>query len=64
MNEWVSINEKTPYAGEYVLCYVNDIVSGWIELLKYEGNGLFVDSKDGDEYECIVTHWMPLPPAP
>jgi hypothetical protein len=64
MGGWKKLRDIEPGVCEYVLCYVNDIVSGWVELLKYEGGGVFVDAKDGDEYECTVTHWMPLPEHP
>ncbi len=64
MGEWISIQESKPSDGAYVLCYVNDIVSGWVELLKYEGKGVWVDAINADEYDPIVTHWMPLPEPP
>jgi len=40
MSEWISVKERMPDECSYVLCYVNDIVSGWVELLKYEGRPL------------------------
>jgi len=64
MSEWISVKERMPDECSYVLCYVNDIVSGWVELLKYEGRHVWVDAVNADEYEPIVTHWMPLPEPP
>jgi hypothetical protein len=63
MSEWIEVCDKSPALGDYVLCYVNDIVSGWVELLKYD-NGAWLDAVNGEEFECIVTHWMPMPEPP
>ena len=44
MSEWIEVCDKRPEFGDYVLFYVNDIVSGWVELLKYDGGGTWLDA--------------------
>ena len=62
-NEWISVDDFKPTKHCYVHAYCNDIVNGWVELLKVYvcheyGNHTF-ENLDGDDYECIpaiITH--------
>lgn len=57
---WVRYN-FTPVDGHY-LCYCNDIVSSWCEVLTMWG--VVWMTLDGKTFDQIVTHWMALPPLP
>ena len=62
-SEWISVEDFTPVEHCYVHAYCNDIVNGWVELLKVYvcpeyGNYSF-ETLAGDDYECIpaiITH--------
>lgn len=62
MSEWISVKDSNPQNGVKVLCFVNDIVNSWCEVLYYDGLGWA--TVDDQDYQCIVTHWMPLPAQP
>ncbi len=60
MVEWISVKDKLPNPNDYVLLYDCHLD------LVFEGN-YYSDrcgySKD-IEYDCGITHWMPLPDKP
>lgn len=60
---WVSVTERLPEEGQYVLVSYMSI-SGAMRAVSY----WFSDDRNkvrwGGEIELFVTHWMPLPPAP
>lgn len=60
MIHWVRFNFQ-PSDGRY-LCYCNDIVSSWCEVLTMR-DGVWLEHS-GREFEPVVTHWMPLPEPP
>lgn len=60
MSHWVRFN-FAPVDGKY-LCYCNDIVSSWQEVLTM-WNGVWYDLS-GKQYDPIVSHWMRLPSNP
>lgn len=62
MSGWIDARECKPESRANVLCYANDIVSAWCEVLYW--NGVRWRDINGDEYDCIVTHWMNLPELP
>ncbi len=60
--EWVEITDSRdslPKLNREVLCYVNDIINGWHEVLKLKQTvgGLKWRDNNGEEFPCIVTHW-------
>lgn len=59
--EWTETDSAFINDGRY-LCYCNDIVSSWCEVLAYRYGVWY--SLDGNEFGAIVTHLMPLPKAP
>lgn len=58
---WVSVSERLPEVGEYVLivCYTDVVMKG---ILKHDGWEAIW--KDGINTAEVVTHWMPLPSPP
>lgn len=65
---WVSVGEQMPEHGVDVLGFCNDINIGWQQVIKrykcpeYETEEWL--DVNGDNFPCIVTHWMPLPKPP
>jgi len=63
MSEWISVEKQKPSHGQIIIAKVNDIISEWIvELECYICPEYgFIDylDKDGNEFPCIVTEWMP-----
>lgn len=56
--KWIRVTDQLPRGGEEVVaydCYHKDI--GIASL--YLGRLVFCDTDD-----CLITHWMPLPPPP
>jgi len=65
MNDWISVKDKLPEAGEIVLIATSD----WVILGKYKprwGDGS--DDIFSDDGDCGLygqpSHWMPLPISP
>ena len=69
--KWISIEEKQPEEGKYVLVYKFDynkrINEGFIQIAKRKKHD-WLDDKDYQQsilgLQCLVTHWMPLPEPP
>lgn len=59
--DWVEVDSAFINDGHY-LCYCNDIVSSWFEVLTYWGGDWY--EQNGNEFYQIVSHIMPLPKAP
>lgn len=62
MSEWISVKDKLPEEGQWILTFRR-----FISIKKWE-HGMFYD---GDTHcycpigvEDGITHWMPLPKAP
>lgn len=62
MSEWISVRDNYPENVVKVLCFANDIVTSWCEVLYYDG--LEWATVDDQDYPCIATHWMSLPEPP
>ena len=62
MSEWIVAKKCAPQNGVKVLCCVNDIISEWCEVLFWDG--MEWSDANGNDFPCIVTHWMPLPEMP
>ena len=62
--KWISVEDRLPDddSGYRVLVYCNDIVYSWIQILHYNKKHFLKEG--GEEFPCIVTHWMPLPERP
>lgn len=60
---WISVDDQKPGVFGQYLCFCNDIVNSWQEVLKFDGYS-WVQFYDEEEFPCIVTHWRPLPPPP
>ena len=76
-NNWISVGDKLPKDGDYVLCiheggnqhvmrfterFKNRI--SWVKcFLHHDGCGQFQEFYDIEDY-CEITHWMPLPEPP
>lgn len=72
--QWIPVGERLPksdtepvwchgtYEGQYAPCGFEGIyrLSRWVCL----NNSDYIDGGYGDDYEAVVTHWMPLPAAP
>ena len=61
--EWVSVKDKLPEDGKRVIMFATDIVTIGTHNAKvpqWSGDGAYYH---GGWYD-MVTHWMPLPPAP
>lgn len=58
---WCCVRSAFINNGNY-LCYCNDIVSSWCEVLTYRYGVWY--KPDGNEFAPIVTHLMPLPEPP
>ncbi len=55
--EWISVKDRLPEAGSYVLAYLDFGYGYSITTSIYIKNGFVTGEKD-------VTHWMPLPQPP
>ena len=60
MSEWISVNDRLPKEGEFVLCACRANI---YEVLRFYGNGWGHDPMH-DYMLGFVTHWMPLPEPP
>lgn len=74
MNSWISVNDRLPAGGDFVLCW-HDIAhiiiyaeyhSGLFERHGYTGNEWVypVSRIDGERRAGPISHWMPAPVAP
>ena len=66
MNEWISVEDKLPQAGEGVLVYSGDrgvVVDYLIPNVAYAEPAYFFYGP-ADHFDNSVTHWMPLPGSP
>ena len=63
--KWIKVKDELPKSSGHVLVMVNDIVSQWQEVLNCyicpEYKNVIWEYIDGEDYPCIVTHWMRLP---
>lgn len=67
MNEWISLNEWTPYPGQIVLvCDVLNIFVTLGKVIETENEKIEFDLMhiDNVEIDSQITHWMPLPKPP
>ena len=64
VHEWISVEEKLPEAGRYVVCIAkrNPFSRFMPMVARIEKNGWA--NPITEQYISEVTHWMPLPPAP
>ena len=71
-SEWISVEERLPDNHRSVLVACEGLTIGGyapIAIGSYGGGFWSLADADGTKYltkymRCIVTHWMPLPPAP
>ena len=64
VQEWVSVNDRLPEAGGYVVCIAkrNPFSRFMPMVARIEKNGWV--NPITEQYISQVTHWMPLPPSP
>ena len=64
VQEWVSVNDRLPEAGGYVVCIAkrNPFSRFMPMVARIEKNGWA--NPITEQYISEVTHWMPLPPLP
>ena len=68
VQEWISVNDRLPEEGEYVLCVLKGFnYGGKIQVCKFVPADEFKDKPYFEHFRNgfpSVTHWMPLPQAP
>lgn len=68
VQEWISVEDRLPEEGEYVLCVLKGFnYGGKIQVCKFVPADKFKDKPYFEHFRNgfpSVTHWMPLPPAP
>lgn len=64
VQEWISVDDKLPEAGEYVVCIAkrNPFSRFMPMVARIEKNGWV--NPITEQYISEVTNWMPLPPPP
>ena len=64
VQEWVSVNDRLPEAGEYVVCIAkrNPFSRFMPMVARIEKNGWV--NPITEQYISEVTHWMPIPQLP
>ena len=64
VQEWISVKEMSPEAGEYVVCIAkrNPFSRFMPMVARIEKNGWA--NPITEQYISEVTHWMPLPKSP
>ena len=64
VQEWISVKDRLPEAGGYVVCIAkrNPFSRFMPMVARIEKNGWV--NPITEQYISEVTHWMPLPPAP
>lgn len=68
VQEWISVTERLPEEGEYVLCVLKGFnYGGKIQVCKFVPADKFKDKPYFEHFRNgfpFVTHWMPLPQLP
>ena len=68
VQEWVSVKDRLPEEGEYVLCVLKGFnYGGKIQVCKFVPADKFKDKPYFEHFRNgfpSVTHWMPLPEPP
>ena len=68
VQEWVSVDDRLPKEGEYVLCVLKGFnYGGKIQVCKFVPADKFKDKPYFEHFRNgfpSVTHWMPLPQPP
>ena len=68
VQEWISVKERLPEEGEYVLCVLKGFnYGGKIQVCKFVPADKFKDKPYFEHFRNgypTVTHWMPLPHPP
>ena len=68
VQEWISVDDRLPEEGEYVLCVLKGFnYGGKIQVCKFVPADKFKDKPYFEHFRNgfpSVTHWMPLPLAP
>lgn len=66
--KWISVKDRLPEEGEYVLCVLKGFnYGGKIQVCKFVPAGKFKDKPYFEHFRNgfpSVTHWMPLPEPP
>ena len=64
VQEWISVNDRLPEAGEYVVCIAkrNPFSMFMPMVARIKKNGWV--NPITEQYISEVTHWMPLPEPP
>ena len=68
VQEWISVTERLPEEGDYVLCVLKGFnYGGKIQVCKFVPADKFKDKPYFEHFRNgfpSVTHWMPLPEPP
>ena len=68
VQEWISVDDRLPEEGEYVLCVLKGFnYGGKIQVCKFVPADKFKDKPYFEHFRNgfpTVTHWMPLPHPP
>ena len=68
VQEWISVDDRLPEEGEYVLCVLKGFnYGGKIQVCKFVPADKFKDKPYFEHFRngfSSVTHWMPLPKPP
>ena len=68
VQEWISVNDRLPEEGEYVLCVLKGFnYGGKIQVCKFVPADKFKDKPYFEHFRNgfpSVTYWMPLPQLP
>lgn len=68
VREWISVKDRLPEEGEYVLCVLKGSnYGGKIQVCKFVPADKFKDKPYFEHFRNgfpSVTHWMPLPQSP
>ena len=68
VQEWISVDDRLPEEGEYVLCVLKGFnYGGKIQVCKFVPADNFKDKPYFEHFRNgfpSVTHWMPLPEPP
>ena len=68
MSEWISVKDRMPEAGQFVLAY-GDACQGWtdgpkIAVFRWYSDYWWDANMDCELADTMPTHWMPLPGTP